>query len=66
MLTEKLSESEFMRKKLMEKNLNLEKLNKQLIDEKVELDNNIQSLKKRVQSLNSMKSEANKIMDDKI
>lgn len=65
-LIERLTENEIVRKKLMEKNNNLEKDLKRTLEEKRELELNMQSLKKRLNDLTTLKSTSTKIYEDKI
>ena len=65
-LIEKLSENEIVRKKLMDKNNNLEKDLKRTIEDRRELEGNMQSLKKRLNDLTTLKSTSTKLYEDKI
>lgn len=65
-LVERLTDNEIVRKKLMEKNNNLEKDLKRTLEERKELEGNMQSLKKRLNDLTTLKSTSAKLYEDKI
>ncbi|CAD8084482.1 unnamed protein product [Paramecium primaurelia] len=65
-LSEKLVESETLRRRFMEKNNQYEKEIKILLESKLEVEKQMVALKKRVNDLQVMKSTNQKIMEDKI
>ncbi|CAD8183159.1 unnamed protein product [Paramecium pentaurelia] len=65
-LSEKLVESETLRRRFMEKNNQYEKEIKILLESKLEVEKQMIALKKRVNDLQVMKSTNQKIMEDKI
>lgn len=65
-LSEKLAESEVLRRRFMDKNQALEKELKAIAQDKQELTKQIAQQKKRINDLTIMKSTNNKILEDKI
>ncbi|EGR32212.1 hypothetical protein IMG5_092170 [Ichthyophthirius multifiliis] len=65
-LNDKFSESEITRKKFKEKNTQLEKQLKVVLQEKEKIENEYLKMKKRVNDLSVLKTSNNKILEDKI